>query len=108
MLIPMDFPMTEESFQTRHPDTSKQGVRISLEKYELVRAAILAFLRARGALNFGELGNLVEDALLPTFDGSVMWYYTTVKLDLEARGEIRRVTGSKPQKLELVLPTKGN
>ncbi len=36
-----------------------------------------------------------------SFDGSVMWYYTTVKLDLEARGEIRRVPGSRPQLIEV-------
>jgi len=100
--------MTEETIQTLHPESSKQGVRISREKYELVRAAILTFLHARGALPFTELAHLVEDALLPTFDGSVMWYYTTVKLDLEARGEIRRVAGSKPQMIELTLSTKGN
>jgi hypothetical protein len=29
---------------------------------------------------------------------SVMWYVTTVALDLEARGEIERVPGSKPQR----------
>ena len=88
---------------TLHPDPTKQGVRIEREKYEAVRSAILTFLRARGALTFTELGNLVEDALLPTFEGSIMWYYTTVKLDLEARGEIRRVPRSSPQELELAL-----
>lgn len=104
----MDLPTTEETIETLHPDASKQGVRISREKYELVLTAILTFLRARGALPFTELGNLVEDALLPTFDGSVMWYFTTVKLDLEARGEIQRVDGSKLQKIELSLSKKGN
>jgi hypothetical protein len=29
--------------------------------------------------------------------GSVSWYTTTVKLDLEARGGIARVKGAKPQ-----------
>lgn len=28
-----------------------------------------------------------------------MWYVTTVKLDLEARGELVRVAGVKPQHL---------
>lgn len=99
--------MSEETIQTLHPEADKQGVRISREKYETVRAAILTFLRARGSLTFTELSQLVEDALLPTFDGSVMWYYTTVKLDLEARGEIKRVAGSKPQRIELSLSEKG-
>jgi len=29
----------------------------------------------------------------------VSWYATVVKLDLECRGEIRRVEGAKPQRL---------
>jgi hypothetical protein len=47
------------------------------------------------------LGNLVEEQLLKNFDGSVMWYYTTVKLDMEARGEIRRTPSSEPELIEL-------
>jgi len=31
--------------------------------------------------------------------GSTGWYTTTVKLDLEAKGEIERVPGSTPQRL---------
>jgi len=31
-----------------------------------------------------------------------MWYYITVKLDLEERGEIRRVPGSRPELIEAV------
>lgn len=98
---------TDQTIQTLHPDASKQGVRISRDKYETVRSAIVTFLHARGALTFTELAALVEEALQPTFDGSVMWYYTTVKLDLEARGEIRRASGSRPQRIELTLPRKG-
>ncbi len=35
------------------------------------------------------------------FDGSVKWYFAAVKLDLEARGEIRRVLKSLPRMIEL-------
>ena len=31
--------------------------------------------------------------------GSVSWYTTTVKLDMEVKREIERVPGSKPQRL---------
>ncbi len=34
--------------------------------------------------------------------GSIGWYTTTVKLDLEARGLIERIEGSKPQRLRRV------
>jgi len=91
----------EEFFLTIHPEPRKQGVRIERTKYELIRGAILKNLRAYGKLSFTRLGNLLEEQLLKNFDGSVMWYYTTVKLDLEARGEIRRVPDSEPQLIEI-------
>ncbi len=84
-----------------NPDPTKQGMRIEKAKYEVVREAILENLRAYGPMTFTQLGELVEDQLQSNFDGSVMWYYTTVKLDMEARGELRRVPKSKPQLVEL-------
>jgi len=36
------------------------------------------------------------------FEGSVTWYVTTVKLDLEARGVVKRVPHSRPQLVKLV------
>jgi hypothetical protein len=53
-----------------------------------MRTAILDTLRAKGALRFKELTAAVKDQLQGNFDGSVSWYLTTVKLDLEARGEV--------------------
>ncbi|MBV6391995.1 MAG: hypothetical protein KPEEDBHJ_01212 [Anaerolineales bacterium] len=91
-----------ESFLTLHPDSTKKGVKIEKAKYDTMRNAILETLRRDGAMPFMELAALIEDQLRGQFDGSVMWYYTTVKLDLEARGEIRRVPNTKPQRVELV------
>ena len=53
-------------------------------------------------MTFTQLGALVEEDLHDTFSGSVLWYYTTVKLDMEARGEIRRVPNSRPPLIEIV------
>ena len=87
-----------ERIMTLHPE-GKTGVNISQEKYEAVRAAILASIDAAGELPFKELAGQVGTRLPESFDGSVGWYTTTVKLDLEARGEIERIPGRAPQGL---------
>lgn len=94
----------DELFLALNPDPAKKGVRIEKAKYDVMRASILDLLRARGPQTFSNLGALVEEHLQGRFDGSVMWYYTTVKLDLEARGELRRTQGSKPQLVERCMP----
>lgn len=88
---------TEEYIHTINPDPTKQGVRIEKDKFEMIRKAILNNLHAYGPLTFSQLGSLLDDQLQRKFDGSVMWYYTIVKLDMEARGEIHRVHNSSPQ-----------
>lgn len=90
-----------ERIMTRHPQ-GKAGVNIEREKYDQVREAILASIAARGTLPFGQLAEKVGQRLRPDFDGSVGWYTTTVKLDLEARGLIERIPNKSPQELRLV------
>jgi hypothetical protein len=91
-----------EFFLTDFLDSQMQDVRIEKAKYDAMRAAILESLRRHGAMTFSQLGALLEDLLRGSFDGSVLWYYTTVKLDLESLGEIRCVPGSSPQLIEAV------
>jgi len=93
---------SDELFLTVHPEHEKQGARIDQDRYQAVHDAILENLRLYGALTFTQLGALVEEQLQATFTGSVTWYYTTVKLDMEAHGEIRRVPDSRPQVVEIV------
>ena len=87
---------------TRHPDPGKSGVNISRQKYDAIRAAILDAIRARGEITFKDLAQDVRTGLAGRFDGSISWYVTTVKLDLEARGLIERVPKNRPQCLRLV------
>ncbi len=94
--------MTYAKITTKHPEPGKQGVRISQAKYEAVREAILESLQANSEMTFTELTNVVQQRLASTFEGSISWYVTTVKLDLEARNEIRRVPRTRPQRLRLV------
>jgi hypothetical protein len=77
----------EEKILTLHPQ-KKQGVNISKAKYDQIRAEIEQALRDQGPLGFGDLNELVGERLAGKFEGSIGWYFTTVKLDLEARGVI--------------------
>jgi len=94
--------MTEERIMTKHPDEGKSGVNISKNKYDIVRKAIIGILNQSRDMTFSELGKAVNRELEGKFDGSVSWYYTTVKLDLEARGIVERVDKSSPQRLHLI------
>ena len=93
---------TGELFLAINTEPEIQVERVDREKYEIVRNAILENLRSYGSLTFTQLGVLVEEQLQNDFEGSVMWYYTTVKLDMEACGEIRRVPNSELQLIEVV------
>lgn len=93
--------MNEEKFLTLHPDENKQGVNISRTKYEMIRQAILDAVRSQGTITYQGLVSLVDYNLRHRFEGSIPWYVTTVKLDLEARGEIERVPGPGEQVLKI-------
>ena len=93
--------MEEEKILTLHPEEDKQGVNISRSKYDMIRQAILNAIRSQGTISFKGLVSLVEYNLRNRFEGSIPWYVTTVKLDMEARGEIERIPGSGEQKIRL-------
>ena len=90
----------EEKILTLHPE-GKQGVNISKTKYEVMRQAILDIVGANEGITFTDMTTTIEEKLAGNFDGSIPWYVTTVKLDLETRGEIKRIPGSNPQQLQL-------
>jgi hypothetical protein len=90
----------KDTIRTLHPE-KKQGVNISREKYEIIRDAILSALHKEREISFMNLSRAVEKEVDGNFEGSVTWYVTTVKLDLEARGVIKRVPNSRPQLVRL-------
>jgi hypothetical protein len=90
----------KDKIRTLHPE-KKQGVNISREKYEMIRKAILCVLQQKKEITFMNLSRAVEKEVHGNFDGSVTWYVTTVKLDMEARGEVKRVPNSRPQLVKL-------
>jgi hypothetical protein len=91
----------EEKILTLHPQ-GKTGVNISREKYDAISGAIQDSLRTHQSMTFKELTEEVRGRLEGSFDGSISWYVTTVKLDLEARGIIERIPNQVPQRLCLV------
>ncbi len=90
----------KDKIRTLHPE-KKQGVNISKEKYDISRSAILCVLQRQKEITFMNLSRAVEKEVNGNFVGSVTWYVTTVKLDMEARGEIKRVPSSRPQLVKL-------
>lgn len=93
----------EEKVLVETPTPGKQPTRIDKWKYDLLREAILTIVPADDyGVEFKKLPGLVE-AFLSKGDlerlGSVSWYTTSVKLDMEVKGELERVPGSKPQRL---------
>ncbi len=96
----------EDKVQCLHPDPDKAMPRISRKKYDLVMQAILQAVSMEGDGIFfrdlaGQVGKLIPAPDLETL-GSVSWYTTTIKLDLEARGLIERIPGSHPQRIKLI------
>lgn len=90
-----------ERIMTLHP-AGKQGVNIDKGKYDMVRQAIEETLQAQPGITFSRMTEAVGQRIGDVFDGSISWYVTSVKLDLEARGVLERVDGRSPQRLRLV------
>jgi len=84
-----------ERILTRHP-LRKSGKSISREKYDQVRAALLAVL-GRAELTHTELMMRLHERLVKRFDGNPHRYGETVKLDLEARKVIERTDARPPR-----------
>ena len=85
----------------RHQLLNKRRVNIDGKKYHQIEQAILDVLSEESEVEFKMLPTAVEERLHNRFEGSIPWYTTTVKLDMETRGIIERIPGSRPQRLRL-------
>jgi hypothetical protein len=94
---------SEDKVLCRTPTPGKSPTSILRWKYDLVREAILAVVPGKEpGIEFRKLADLVAARLTPDEQeklGSVSWYTTTVKLDMEVNGELERLPGSGPQRL---------
>ena len=89
-----------EKIMTLHPE-GKSGANVDRQKYDLVRAAIIDAINETGDIAFKDLDDAVAKRLPVSFNGSIGWYTTTIKLDLEARGLIERIPERGPQRLRV-------
>jgi hypothetical protein len=100
-------PAAKETVACRTPTPGKTAKRIAKDKFDLLRKTILRLTPKKGVgVAFTDLFELVSKELTPAERkavGSVPWNVTTVKLELEVRGELVRVDGSNPQRLRRVM-----
>ena len=95
----------EERVVRETPTPGKKPTRIHRWKYDLLRGVILDIVGGSpDGVEFRALPGLVEARLSPeelSKLGSVSWYTTTVKLDMEVKGDIARVAGARRQRLRV-------
>lgn len=87
---------------TQTPTPGKKGTNIREDKYSAIYDAIIAAFSHESEILFRDLPEKVEELLDGTFEGSITWYTTTVKLDMESRGILERIPNARPQRLRLL------
>lgn len=92
--------MPDDRIMTLHPQ-GKRGVNILKRRYNIIKEFILDTIENRGAITYSELTDIAVDELASSFDGKVVWYIVSVKLDLEARNIIERIPKTSPHKLRM-------
>ena len=91
----------EEHIHTLHPQ-GKNGVNILKRRYNIISDYIRKTLEHEGEISYQDLSGKAVRDLSDSFDGKVMWYVVTVKLDLEARKIIERVPNTSPHRIRLI------
>jgi hypothetical protein len=83
--VPMD------KIITKNPNPAKKGVSIDKGRYDLIKQEILALLKGSGPLGAMQLVTEMDKRLGgdKKVGFSIGWYTTAIRLDLEARGEIK-------------------
>ena len=93
----------EQKIQLKHP-AGKKAVSMDKGKYDVLKKALLGHLRRKKeSTHAGILQAITEEFKKNKikFEGSVEWNMEWVKLDLEARKEIKRVGKESPIKFAI-------
>jgi len=93
----------QEKILTKNPDPTKKGVKINKDRYDFMRGVILSILKKQGPLSSGALIEAVVNEVERDgkVDYSVGWCAMALKLDLEARGELKYDRSAKKPIVEL-------
>jgi hypothetical protein len=90
----------EQKIQLNHP-SGKKAVSMDIGKYDALKKALLNRLRTKGESTHSEILQAITEDFKKNkikFEGSVEWNMEWVKLDLEARKEIKRLGHESPIK----------
>ena len=88
----------DQKIQLLHP-AGKKAVSIQKDKYDVLKKVIIRSLKTKVESTHSEMVDFITDDFRKNkikFEGSLEWYLEWVKLDLEARKEIRRVDDKSP------------
>lgn len=94
----------ETKIQLQHPG-GKKAISMDKGKYETLKKVLLNRLKTKGESTHKEILQTVTEDFKKTktkFKGSVEWHMEWVKLDLEARKEIKRTGDKSPIKFAIV------
>lgn len=93
----------ETRVQLQHP-AGKKAVSMDKEKYDMLRKAFFSRLKKGESTHKEILESITADFKKNKikFEGSVGWHAEWVKLDMEARKEIKRTGVKSPIKFALV------
>lgn len=93
----------EQKIQLKHP-ADKKAVSMDKEKYNILEKSILNYLKASRESTHTEMLKAVTEDFKKNntlFKGSIEWHMEWVKLDLEARKVITRISDTSPIKFKL-------
>ncbi len=94
----------EQIIKLTHP-AGKKAVSMDKGKYEVVKTPLLKCLKTNGESTHKEiLKAIIEDfdKNQTKFEGSIEWHMEWVKLDLEARKQIKRIRNKVPLRFAIV------
>lgn len=93
----------DSKIQLTHP-AGKKAIRMSIEKYEMIKSALISCLDKKRSLTHKEMLTAITDYFQKhhlNFDGSIEWHMEWVKLDLEAKKKITRLDQTSPAQYQL-------